>query len=82
MRRQSDVFFGERESGQDVRQTNGAWSEWRARENDGRRHVRLRLLLKDLSSVCARSRLIDRADYDDDDDDDRWVVQTRKVRKW
>jgi len=24
MRRQSDVFFGERESGQDVRQTNGA----------------------------------------------------------
>lgn len=27
MRRQSDVFFGERESGQDVRQTNGAWSD-------------------------------------------------------
>jgi hypothetical protein len=24
MRRQSDVFFGDRESGQDVRQTNGA----------------------------------------------------------
>ena len=24
MRRPSDVFFGERESGQDVRQTNGA----------------------------------------------------------
>ena len=25
MRRQSDVFFGERESGQDVRQTNGVF---------------------------------------------------------
>lgn len=73
MRRQSDVFFGERESGQDVRQTNGAWSDGaRGKTTDGRRRVRL--LLKDL---CVRALAFDRADYDDD----RWVVQTRRVRR-
>jgi len=34
MRRQSDVFFGERESGQDVRQTNGARKTMRGDDDD------------------------------------------------
>ena len=34
MRRQSDVFFGERESGQDVRQTNGARKTMRDDDDD------------------------------------------------
>jgi hypothetical protein len=49
MRRQSDVFFGERESGQDVRQTNGATRR--------RRRTRARERTRDaISNAMGRGR--------------------------
>jgi hypothetical protein len=73
MRRQSDVFFGERESGQDVRQTNGAARGRRRRERASERGTRSRTRWDeddDRRSTIDGTRDFERGDGDGDGDGD------------